>query len=558
VRLTRSTGVTLLCSLPSAQSICCRIRAGNFRASFAEKHQEYYRWLASLFLEIGRLGEAEFVLRLLKDFELHEYVRRDGGRDGRSERLPYSLTEAPADAAIEAPRGSIVELAKREILIEARKKGTLSPTEQVELEQLTRQMKDVASQFQTYIDNLAAAVRRLDRATERDVAQRQIMQDTFGSIGVSLATTFERKAVALHYVVLPDRFSILLTTAYGQRAWTVPVPRHELTRRIQRFRAALENPNNDPRADARYLYDLLLGPAAMEIAQSGADTILVSLDRVLRYVPFAALHSGDYFVAERYKVVGLVEASRQRLVERAQGPMRVAAFAASKGGDGLAPLPFARVEVEAIVRGTARRGVLDGTVHIDEGFTRNVLEEALEADDLPVIHVATHFVLRPGQETDSFLLLGSGQKLTAADLKRLPSPPAFASIDLLALSACQTAVPTSEEDGSEIESFGALAMIKGARSVIATLWPVADPSTAAFMRHFYELRSSGESKGAALAKTQRAFIGGHVLPESKEVATMRGRGAPGTAPRAQSASSAAGRWSHPFYWAPFLLMGNFL
>jgi CHAT domain-containing protein len=255
-----------------------------------------------------------------------------------------------------------------------------------------------------------------------------------------------------------------------------------------------------------------------------------------RYLPFSALHDGSRYLAEEYQVVGLVEAGTARLIQRASGPVRIAAFATRRGGHGLKPLEFATIEAENLIRlepGAA--GLAEGRLYVDDQFTRNAFEEALEMRDVQVVHAATHFVLVPGREVDSFLLLGNGDRLTAADLKKLAAPPAFVSLDLLALSACETALPTADRDGSEVESFGALAMIKGARSVLATLWAVADRSTAAFMRRFYELRLSGSTKGEAIAETQRAFIKGNIDPDLNSQ-----------------------KWSHPYYWAPFLLMGNFL
>ena len=104
----------------------------------------------------------------------------------------------------------------------------------------------------------------------------------------------------------------------------------------------------------------------------------------------------------------------------------------------------------------------------------------------------------------------------------------FYNVDLLTLSACETGVTGR---GSEFESFGALAQNQGARGVIATLWAVADNSTAIFMNGFYRRRSeSGVTKAHALREVQTAFVEGSLGP----------------------------RFRHPFYWAPFVLIGNWL
>ena len=101
----------------------------------------------------------------------------------------------------------------------------------------------------------------------------------------------------------------------------------------------------------------------------------------------------------------------------------------------------------------------------------------------------------------------------------------FRGVELLTLSACDTAI-SSEGAGLEIEGLGVLAQNKGATSVIASLWAVADDTTPRFMQVFYESVVSGQqSKAAALREAQLEMI-------------------------------RSGEASHPLYWAPFVLMGN--
>ena len=90
----------------------------------------------------------------------------------------------------------------------------------------------------------------------------------------------------------------------------------------------------------------------------------------------------------------------------------------------------------------------------------------------------------------------------------------------------------------------------GFEAVLATLWPVNDPATAAFLAEFHRPREGGVSKAEALRQTQRAFLAGEITPKAVPAPT-RGfgvKGAPSTA--------AAQDWRHPYFWAPFVLLGN--
>lgn len=162
-------------------------------------------------------------------------------------------------------------------------------------------------------------------------------------------------------------------------------------------------------------------------------------------------------------------------------------------------------------------------------------------------------------------LLGDGRRLSLASLKTYR----FRDLDLLTLSACDTALGGGQnENGREIEGFGALAQTRGANSVIATLWPVADQSTAQFMRLFYRSRAVGSllTKAQALQQAQVALINGRMdpgpLPSPSSIASASGeRQASRPAPSGTTAPAPidpARPYSHPYFWAPFLLMGNWL
>jgi len=141
------------------------------------------------------------------------------------------------------------------------------------------------------------------------------------------------------------------------------------------------------------------------------------------------------------------------------------------------------------------------------------------------MHLASHFRFSPGTEANSFLLLGDGQQLTLGEMRQ--QNLRFDQTDLLTLSACETGLGGGrDERGQEIEGFGVLAQQQDAKAVLATLWAVADQSTALLMADTYRLRQTqGLTKIEALRQAQLAL-------------------------QRQPA------YAHPFYWAPFILMGN--
>ena len=159
-------------------------------------------------------------------------------------------------------------------------------------------------------------------------------------------------------------------------------------------------------------------------------------------------------------------------------------------------------------------GALGGTTLEDGQFTQASLNAGLAAGH-PGVHIASHFQLGANIQT-SFLLLGDGTPLTLAALCG-KGGQIFQGVDLLTLSACQTA--EAGGDGHEFGSLGAVAQQQGAASILASLWPVSDETTPLLMRDFYRQRAdaAGMTKAEALRRAQLPLLQGTVtMTASKE------------------------------------------
>jgi CHAT domain-containing protein len=300
---------------------------------------------------------------------------------------------------------------------------------------------------------------------------------------------------------------------------------------------------------------VLIAPIAGDLRQAQAKTLMLDLDDVLRYVPYAALYDGKSYLVENISVVMVTEAVRDKLGQAPKPDWTVWGLGLTKAGPGYSALPYADAELNAIA---GQKGILSGKVMLDQAFTESTLREGLDRQ-FPIIHIASHFQFTPGSMDDSFLLLGDGSRLTLGQIKT--TNLSFSRVELLTLSACETAVGDdgASRRGVEVEGLGAIAQQAGAKAVLATLWPVADESTAVLMRTLYqEHKVNHLDKADALRQAQLALLKGSAKIEDAGDA-KRGLTRAGVTPTAGNFKvNPNAPYSHPFYWAPFILMGNWL
>jgi CHAT domain-containing protein/Tfp pilus assembly protein PilF len=503
--------------------------------SFLGSKEKTYRELADILISQGRLPEAQQVLDLLKNEEYFEFIRRDG-REAASLTAPLALTKKEEELSrqYDANASSVTAIAnERAALLN---KPSRTADEEKHLTDLAAQLKQANQAWSKFLDDLHT---ELAKSTQPQTTVQSLQENA--SALQKVVRQLGAGTVALYTLVGEEKFHVILVTPTVQLAREFPIKSADLNKKIAAFRDALLDPNSDPVPQAQELYKILVGPVAKDLEGAQATTLMWSLDGVLRYIPLAALHDGHAYLLEKYRNIVFTPASVPELAARpAVTEWRGLAMGVSKSYGGMSTLPAVPAELRAIIReaGTSESaGVMTGHTMLDDNFTEDNLKHSL-LQKYPLIHIASHFVFGPGDDTASYLLLGGkqsqGQRLTLAEINDDPDI-SFNDVELLTLSACNTAL-TIPGDGREVDGLGILAQRKGAKAVMATLWSVYDPSTSLLMQTFYRNWTTGSptSKAEALRRAQLALL----------------HGAPG------QTTSAKPPYAHPYYWAPFILIGN--
>ena len=396
------------------------------------------------------------------------------------------------------------------------------------------------------------------------------------------ATVIPPRTAVLYPVIFADRIEMLVETDQGMARFTTRIPGGTVRATASALSSELRSPQGNYLSTAQQLYNWLLRPLEVFLSAASIDTLVVVPDATTRTVPLGALHDGARFAVEKYAISTATGLSMTNT--NAPAPRTLTALVAGASTFGsvvdkysntrfksvlavplVPPTPPTQsaavtpnrllrsmnarnLLVESVVAPRADRlnrveslrsalalpgvsrevqaleKIMPGTQLVDAAFTIDAFAQAAKSQRYGAVHLASHGVF--GGSADSSYILAFDDVLTLDGLQNILKGEQFqgAPIEVLSLSACETA---AGNDRAPLGISGA-AMKARAKSVLGTLWPVDDDAAVSVMTRFYAgIAQQGESKARALQQSQ--------------VQVLR---------NAQTA--------HPFFWAPFSLIGNWL
>ena len=525
------------------------------RATLAD-HEADLRAFIGLLIDQGRYLEARDALRVLREEELHDFTRRSRQRaaGARSGALAFSPQERRFESAVEP---LATRMRAEQPLADARAQP--APLERAGMGWLD----DPASN--ALVDAVQGELQALLAALPKGGQPSTVDAQCAGKAASAPASTCQQKrpgpqllpgerpargTVRVQYFVRDRHVDILVTTARGWHRHSSPVTRTELNRRVHAWRAALLNPSVDAMAGAQEFHQLLVQPVQQHLR--GADRLQVSLDGALRYLPVAALHDGQRYLVQRFTVVmdDGIEAQRSPVAtsrppthgRTSPSSLRLAAFGRTAPDAAHSALPGVDAELKtlAALAPTGRPRQAPDVVLQDQAFTAQALHDTLAAAP-SVVHIASHFHLAAAEEESSYLLLGDGQRLPLSRLAQMP----WDRVRLVLLSACDSAVGDTARQGREFNGLAGVLRQAGAGHVLASLWPIADGSTAEFMREFYRPMAEGQAPAGRAPLPREAALAPQ--PDASWLAQAQRR----WLSRHAGAASA-----HPYHWAAFAWWGG--
>ena len=482
---------------------------------FDKSVADTYSHLASLLIKAGRYGEAEFVNGMQKDKEYFELTRSNLDRKLPNRNIAFNSAELSAKETLDGFATTLSTLGKR--LSELQMNKIRTKAENLEFDKIKDNIRQVNRDFSGFLDNLHEVL------PQHEVTQ--LDQNTYKLINMSDAGV---DTVAVYVVTAEDNFHTVMVTPHVRKAFSVDYKSVDIATKVLKFRELLKEPENSAYLPlAKELYDIIIRPMEFEFLSGEYTTILWMLNGSLRLLPLAALHDGEQFLLNKFRNVCITTCST--IGQQRHARWNGLGMGVSQEHHGHSALLAVKEELEGIFSDGNSSGIIPGVILLDEAFTRDAMELNLDGG-YKAVHIASHFELNPTNETMSYLLLGDGSKISLDELRSIPR--LFKGVDIVAFSACSTGLGTTSIGGREVDGIGYLGEMQGAKTVMATLWPVEDRSTSMLMREFYRLREEGMTKAEAMQQAQLCLLNGKITSDDGY------------------------DFKHPYFWAPFILIGN--
>jgi CHAT domain-containing protein len=337
----------------------------------------------------------------------------------------------------------------------------------------------------------------------------------------------DKTAAVIYPIVLSDRLAVIAALPqqplhyYSQ---TTKVPAETLIANVTKLRSKVEEAEFTPQQEkafnrqSKQIYDQIIAPMTADLQRTKPQTLVFVLDGALRNMPMSALYDGKQYLIEKYKLAltpGLRLLPPKGLADK--GDIRVFTGGITEARQGFVPLPGVKPEIESINK------LIPNKPLVDADFNDLLIGNNFANNNSQIVHLATHGQFSSNPE-ETFLLTWDNRidlgKLNSLIKDR--SSQSGNAINLLVLSACQTAVG----DDRAALGLAGVAVRAGARSTIASLWSVSDEATQILMSNLYQkLVATNLGKAESLQTAQQSLL--HTT-----------------------------KYRAPFYWAPFILVGN--
>ncbi|BAY73431.1 hypothetical protein NIES23_62590 (plasmid) [Trichormus variabilis NIES-23] len=472
-----------------------------------------YRW----FWQLGRLDRANNPERAIKNYNeaynTLELLRKDLAFDNTD--LQFSFEEHPVEQAYR----EFADLLLQPQIVAAKELKQTIEADDSKLQKAREVMRSLQmTELQNFLQQpcAEASLQQIDKITDESDSPTATFSPIIFGDRIEVIVRLPNQKLFHYQTDLPEA-TAKATIAQFQRDLQEPYT----------FDAVKEN--------GQKIYKWLIEPAQKQLESAQIKTIIFVLDAPFRNIPMAALYDGEHYLIEKYAVsvaLGLDLSNPQPLPN---ADLKVLAASLANPPQQIDDkFKFAKlIHVDEELNAIQKTAGVTTTLIRDNKFTLDLFNQKFNDSPFQIVHLATHGQFSSNPQ-DTFILTAVSDLVSDGKVRLKDFDAMFRTrvlnradaIELLILSACETA---SGDDRATLGIAGA-AVKAGARSAIASLWSLDDESSQKLIEIFYKtITQSQTSRAEALRQAQLALL------QAKD-----------------------GLYTHPLYWAAFLLVGNWL
>jgi CHAT domain-containing protein/Tfp pilus assembly protein PilF len=376
-------------------------------------------------------------------------------------------------------------------------------------ENLSRQMRELDTEVNRKAEEISRQfpeVAELFETTPKDIAQLKA--------SIALDTVVIQPVLLTNVKNVPNTIAIFVLTKDSLSVKKIAIDPKQFDNLLTQYRKEVQDiGETNFTVTGSKLYEMLIRPVEDQIKATSAKQLSIIATGKLRYIPFETLYDAkiNEFLIQKYPVNYLTRISTRSIPNSTlKGGVLALGNPVPRPPQNL---PGSEVEVRNIAQ------LLSGSsAYIGNDATLDRFKT--QAPRFPFLHLATHGCFQPGgckslgMEENTLLFADSQFNIRDAALLGLQNTR------LITLSACETAIQANS-NGEEISGMAYIFERAGAQAVMASLWSVDDAATKDLMVQFYQNINQGMSKNEALRQAKLSQIG-----------------------------------RHPFYWSPFILIGD--
>jgi CHAT domain-containing protein len=482
---------------------------------FTDAQAETLKDFSSTFFDIGDIDSALLCLKIIKENEFYDFVRRGSLSEGFFTSLPADKYEDDYNLKVERITNEIKSLKSSQLKKISSAESTLVSQAII---QKQNELLSIRARFKSLISTYK------DKKTD---------------VGSKLKTfkTKDDEAI-IQIFITDDSVQSYLITSDGVKRFITEAKRDGIYKLILEFNLMLSKRLPISKEKIEDLSEFLVSKPLAALKNPKIKKIKILADSYLNLIPIGLLTFNEKEIGERFVIehIGLGENTITNLLNGDS----LDVFGASKGNDEFSKLPGVRVEVDELMSLPVRKEIKKRSSYLDDDFTNASLIESLRRGT-SFVHIASHFQANGNIAGSSKLLLGDG---TVVSLEELRAKMPQLKSELITLSACETndLIPSSK--GKAFDGLSNVFQTNGARNVISTTWAVSDDATSIFMGVFYSiLLNNNLSPSVALSLTQNIFRSGSISVLPEEVVFKQSS--------KQNLISRLSLYSHPYYWAAF-------